>query len=61
MAAVDSISDEPQKEQTVGTDFSFKRKLVWKNVIGFLILHMFALYGLYLCFYARFWTLLYGK
>lgn len=30
----------------VGTDYSYKREIVWKNVIGFLILHLLGLWGL---------------
>ncbi|KAI5631258.1 fatty acid desaturase domain-containing protein [Phthorimaea operculella] len=29
----------------IGTDYSFKHQLVWKNAIGFLILHLLALWG----------------
>ncbi|CAH0559652.1 unnamed protein product [Brassicogethes aeneus] len=34
----------------VGTDHTFKRKIVWKNAIGFLLLHLFGFYGFYLIF-----------
>nr|CAI5859712.1 unnamed protein product [Callosobruchus analis] len=48
----------------IGTDYSFKRKIVWKNALGFLTLHLLALYGLYLCFYCHpltvFWCLAVG-
>lgn len=30
----------------IGTDLSFKRKLVWTNIIGFIFLHACAIYGL---------------
>lgn len=30
----------------IGTDYSYKHKIVWKNVIGFIILHVFAIWGL---------------
>lgn len=32
----------------IGTDFHFKREIVWFNAIGFLILHLGGIYGLYL-------------
>ncbi|KAJ8921482.1 hypothetical protein NQ315_003100 [Exocentrus adspersus] len=38
----------------IGTDYSFKRRIVWKNALGFVALHVAALYGLYLAiFYAH--------
>lgn len=45
----------------IGTDFNFKRKIVWKNAIGFLFLHLLAVYGLIiqLLGYADFRTILY--
>ncbi|GBP15048.1 Acyl-CoA desaturase 3 [Eumeta japonica] len=30
----------------IGTDYSFKRQIVWKNAIGFLIFHLMGLWGL---------------
>ncbi|EEZ98125.1 acyl-CoA desaturase 1 isoform X2 [Tribolium castaneum] len=33
--------------QDIGTDYTFKRKIVWFNAIGFFILHLLALYGGY--------------
>lgn len=47
----------------IGTDFAFKRKIVWKNAIGFLILHILAAIGvgLVVCGHARFYTVLYSK
>lgn len=35
--------------------------VVWRNVAIFVFLHLGALYGLYLCFYAKFATLLFCK
>lgn len=32
----------------IGTDYNYKRRIVWFNVIGFAILHLAALYGVYL-------------
>lgn len=45
----------------IGTDFNFKRQIVWKNAIGFLILHICAVIGLFLTFsgHAKLWTVLY--
>lgn len=45
----------------LGTDFSFKREIVWKNAIGFLALHLLAVYGLYLCFFAKAATIWWSK
>lgn len=47
----------------IGTDFSFKRQIVWKNAIGFLALHLCALVGIFmgLLGYARFYSILYSK
>lgn len=47
---------------TFGTDYTFKRKIVWFNVIGFMILHMAAVYGLFLILSrGKLATLIYGK
>lgn len=52
----------PKLPQDIGTDYSFKRQIVWKNVLGFIVLHLSALYGLYLaCFKASALTFFYGK
>lgn len=32
--------------KSIGTDYSYQHKIVWKNAIGFLILHILALWGL---------------
>lgn len=47
----------------IGTDFAFKRKVVWKNALGFLILHTLAVVGIALvcCGYTRFYTVLYSE
>lgn len=29
-----------------GTDYAYKHEIVWKNAIGFLILHLLGLWGL---------------
>ncbi|XP_013173898.1 PREDICTED: acyl-CoA desaturase-like [Papilio xuthus] len=34
----------------IGTDYTYKHKIVWKNAIGFLILHLLALWGLFIFF-----------
>lgn len=34
----------------IGTDLSFKRQIVWSNLIGFVVLHLFAVYGTVLTF-----------
>ncbi|XP_063388979.1 acyl-CoA Delta-9 desaturase-like isoform X1 [Cydia fagiglandana] len=35
-----------QFSKTIGTDYSYKHQIVWKNAIGFLILHIFAVWGI---------------
>lgn len=34
----------------IATDYSYKHQIVWKNVVGFVLLHVFALWGLVLIF-----------
>lgn len=41
----------PKLPQDIGTDYTFKRRIVWKNVLGFIVLHLAALYGLYLALF----------
>lgn len=45
----------------IGTDYTFKRQIVWFNAIGFLVLHMCAVYGVFLMFagHAKIWTTIY--
>lgn len=38
--------DSIENVKYLGTDYSYKHEIVWKNVIGFAILHAFALWGL---------------
>lgn len=45
----------------IGTDWEFKRKIVWFNAIGFLFLHIMALYGFFLLFSSHILTLLWSK
>lgn len=47
--------------QAIGTDLSFKREIVWKNAIGFLILHLMAVYGFFLAFSAYSTTIWWSK
>ncbi|KAG5894040.1 hypothetical protein JTB14_037885 [Gonioctena quinquepunctata] len=51
------LENEKQKVESsktswtkLGTDYNFKRKIVWKNALGFLVMHLTALYGFYFCF-----------
>ncbi|XP_066259244.1 acyl-CoA Delta-9 desaturase-like isoform X2 [Euwallacea similis] len=37
-----------KESQSIGTDFNFKHKIVWKNVVAFIILHLIAIHALYL-------------
>jgi stearoyl-CoA desaturase (delta-9 desaturase) len=40
----------------------FKREIVWRNVVLMSLLHLSALYGLYLCFVSAKWqTIAFGK
>ncbi|CAK1579265.1 unnamed protein product [Parnassius mnemosyne] len=34
--------------RVIGTDYTYRHKIVWKNAIGFLILHMLAIWGLFI-------------
>lgn len=34
----------------IGTDYSYRHEIVWKNAIGFLILHILAVWGLFIFF-----------
>lgn len=56
-------SKTPILPSEIGTDFSYKRQVVWPNAIGFLVLHICALVGALLPLFglvnAR--TLIYGK
>ncbi|XP_058812764.1 acyl-CoA Delta-9 desaturase-like [Topomyia yanbarensis] len=44
-------SHTPILPSEIGTDFNFKREIVWKNVIGFAALHICAWIGLHLSFW----------
>ncbi|XP_063926211.1 acyl-CoA Delta-9 desaturase-like [Zophobas morio] len=46
--------------QEIGTDYTFKRKIVWPNAIGFLVLHFLAFYGVYRVGKAHWWTALWA-
>lgn len=50
-----------QLKREIGTDKNFKRKIVWTNVFGLVLLHLAAIYGLWLCLWAKFLTIIYGK
>lgn len=45
------LKPNSQKEYTpiltnnIGTDFTYKHKIVWINAIGFLILHLLGIWG----------------
>ncbi|XP_073952515.1 acyl-CoA Delta-9 desaturase-like [Choristoneura fumiferana] len=55
-----------QLAKTIGTDYSYHHEIVWKNAIGFLILHLFALWGLGVmvtggvCFKTMLWIVIHG-
>ncbi|KAF9410523.1 hypothetical protein HW555_010420, partial [Spodoptera exigua] len=42
--------DEILTIKYIGTDYSYHHQIVWKNVVGFILLHAFALWGLVLIF-----------
>ncbi|XP_001658411.2 delta(9)-fatty-acid desaturase fat-7 [Aedes aegypti] len=44
-------SHTPILPSEIGTDFNFKREIVWKNVIGFALLHICGWIGLHLAFW----------
>lgn len=49
--------------KVIGTDYSYKHKIVWKNAIGFLIMHLLAAWGvgLILTGYVKWQTILWSK
>lgn len=53
------INQKMTQEIEVGD--GFKRKIVWINVLGFILLHIAACYGLWLCLRAKIWTIVYSK
>lgn len=76
LASVEDISEKAyrikpkEKEVTtftnkdsIGTDYNYKHKIVWKNAIGFLILHILAAYGFFLLIIGtlKFYTIAWGK
>lgn len=54
-------ANTPILPSQIGTDFNFKRQIVWKNAIGFLLLHICAVIGVLISLlgYAKAYTLLY--
>ncbi|CAH1119190.1 unnamed protein product [Phaedon cochleariae] len=48
--AKESVEFNKNKATDIGTDYNFKRAIVWPNAIGFLVLHALGFYGIYLCF-----------
>lgn len=44
-------SKTPILPSEIGTDFSFKRDIVWPNAIGFALLHICAAIGCLLCIF----------
>lgn len=51
------------KVENIGTDYkyTFKKRIVWPNVFGFAVLHVGAIYGLYLAPKASYFTILFGE
>lgn len=56
-------SHTPILPSDIGTDFNFKREIVWKNVVGFALLHICGWIGLHLAFwwYCDWRTTVYSK
>ena len=53
---------EPDKSTEQTAKREIKRQIVWRNAVGFLFLHLTALYGLYVSVTsAKLLTWLYGK
>jgi hypothetical protein len=50
-----------QQNQIINDEKEFKQKIVWKNVLIFIYLHIAAIYGIYLCAFAKYQTLIFGK
>lgn len=56
-----------QDESNIGTDFNFKREVVWFNAIGFLLLMITGFIGIlaavfgYCCWQTTLWSELYTK
>jgi hypothetical protein len=50
------IMSELKKDQD-----DLKLQIVWRNVGIFVFLHFTSLYGVYLCFYSKWHTLIFGK
>lgn len=49
----DELQKRPLLPSQIGTDYNYKHKIVWFNAIGFLYLHLVAVYGVYLCLTGR--------
>jgi stearoyl-CoA desaturase (delta-9 desaturase) len=63
-ASVVRSRSAPQKENEEGDrpTKEYKWDISWRNVIAFIYLHVFALYGIYLSFTAaKYQTLVWGK
>lgn len=48
IANSDAITPSENVISEIGTDMNFKREIVWFNAIGFLMLHLAGLAGLYI-------------
>lgn len=58
---IDDDSKDTMLASKIGTDYSFKRKIVWTNAVIFLLFHLLALYGFYLSLYCKFATFVWSK
>ncbi|XP_026757907.2 acyl-CoA Delta-9 desaturase-like [Galleria mellonella] len=51
LSNINDIAKENEVDpKYLSTDYSYKHEIVWKNAIGFLILHLFAVWGAVLMF-----------
>ncbi|XP_012217553.1 acyl-CoA Delta-9 desaturase-like [Linepithema humile] len=64
-AAEKAVTQKLPLQKAQNSKPKYQWKIVWRNVIAFVYLHLGSLYGLYLCFtaaklYTTLWLLLYG-
>ena len=60
-ASTNNIQQHSPPISTTNNEKVFKPKIVWRNVLIFTYLHVAALYGIYLCGFAKYQTLIFGN
>lgn len=55
-----AITSPIQQNEIINDEKEFKPKIVWKNVLIFIYLHIAAIYGIYLCAFAKYQTLIFA-